>query len=99
MPSRAAPEASGAPETEKRAGCRYRPWAELLKRTFGVDVLACPKCEGRLKLVALVTEPTSVSRYLRSLGEPTEAPARSVARGPPYWKSTVLRRGAFGNVA
>jgi hypothetical protein len=26
----------------------YRPWAELLKITFGVDVLECPTCQGRM---------------------------------------------------
>ena len=72
----------------------YRPWAELLKRTFGFDVLACPRCEGRMRLLAMLTEPKSVSRYLRGLGEPTEAPARAPARGPPFWKSLVLRRAA-----
>ena len=43
-------------EPAKRAGSRYRPWAELLKRCFAVDVLACPRCGGRMRLVALVTE-------------------------------------------
>jgi hypothetical protein len=77
----------------------YRPWAELLKRTFGFDVLACPRCEGRMRLLAMVTDPKSVARYLRALGEPTEAPARTPARGPPYWQSRVLRRAAFGDEA
>jgi hypothetical protein len=47
----------GAAEAEKpakRAGSRYRPWAELLKRCFAIDVLACPRCGGRMRLVALV---------------------------------------------
>jgi hypothetical protein len=47
-----------------------------------------------MKLVALVTEPKSVARYLAKLGEPTEVPGRSPSRGPPYWKSTVLRQKA-----
>ena len=71
----------------------YRRWAELLMRTFGLDVLACPRCDGRMRLLALVTEPARIARALRALGEPTELPARSPARGPPYWKSRVLRRG------
>ena len=32
---------------------RYRPWAELLKRTFQIDVERC-ECGGRFKLRALV---------------------------------------------
>jgi hypothetical protein len=77
----------------------YRPWAELLKRTFGFDVLACPRCDGRLRLLAMVTEPEGVERYLGALGEPTEAPAREPARGPPFWKSRVLRRAAGDHAA
>ena len=52
-----------------------------------------------MRLLARVTEPKSVARYLRALGEPTEAPARTPARGPPFWQSRVLRRGALGDEA
>jgi hypothetical protein len=44
----------------------YRPWAELLARTFAVDVLACPKCHGRMQLLAMVEEPANVARFLAS---------------------------------
>jgi hypothetical protein len=44
------------PESPRRGG--YRPWAELLKRTFRFDVLTCPCCSGRMKLLALVTDPS-----------------------------------------
>jgi hypothetical protein len=80
------------PERPRRGA--YRPCAELLKRTIGFDVLTCPCCSGRMKLLALVTDPTSVARYLRGIGEPTDVPKRTPARGPPYWASRVLRRGA-----
>jgi hypothetical protein len=69
-----------------------------LRRTFGFDVLACARSGGRMRLLATVTEPKSVARYLRALGEPTEAPARAPARGPPFWKSHVLRRAALGGL-
>jgi hypothetical protein len=45
----------------------------------------------------MVTDPKSVARYLAKIGEPTDVPARSPNRGPPYWKSTVLRRQAGGD--
>jgi hypothetical protein len=70
-----------------------------LKRTFDVDVLQCAQCKGRMTLVAVVTDPKSVLRYLSSIGELTDVPGRSPSRGPPYWKSTVLRKKALGNVA
>jgi hypothetical protein len=82
-----------------RRRTKYRPWAELLKRTFDFDVLSCPSCGGRMKLLALVTDSKGVARYLRALGEPTDVPRRSPSRGPPFWRSTVLRRKALGDVA
>jgi hypothetical protein len=87
-------ETTAEPPERPVSGSRYRPWAELLQRCFSIDVLSCPTCGGRMRLVALVTEPKSIRRLLRGLGEPTEAPVREPARGPPYWKSRVLRRAA-----
>jgi hypothetical protein len=75
-----------------RARSVYRPWAELLKRTFGIDVELCVRCGGRMRLVALVTAAQSVARILNHLGEPTEPPARAPARGPPYFASRAERR-------
>ena len=65
----------------------------------GEDVLECPQCHGRMKLLAMVTDEREVTRYLAHLGEPTNVPARASSRGPPYWKSTVLRRKALDEVA
>jgi hypothetical protein len=99
-PKRAPPsQASGAvdanaPDVTSERGSRYRPWAQLLKRTFDIDVLQCPRCQGRMKLLAMNSDPSSVARYLAKLGEPTELPARAAGRGPPYWKSPVLRHKA-----
>jgi hypothetical protein len=45
-----------------------------------------------MRLIALLTEPPEVARFLRHLGEPTEPPSRAPARDPPYWQSRVLRR-------
>jgi hypothetical protein len=59
------------------------PWALLLKRVFLVDVLECPKCKGRMKILAAVTEPASVRRVLKSMGLPGEAPRLLPARSPP----------------
>jgi hypothetical protein len=90
-------DAEPASESERgphRRGCRYWSWSQLLRRTFSIDVLSCPRCGGRLRLVAMMTEPKEIARYLRALAEPTEAPARTPARGPPYWRSRVLRRQA-----
>jgi hypothetical protein len=55
-----------------------------LARTFAVDVLACPNCQGRMKLLGLVEDPANIARTLAAAGEATEVPRRSPGRGPPY---------------
>ena len=70
----------------------YRPWAELLKRSFRIEVERCSKCGGRPKTRALVITAAGIRRYLRWLGEPTEPPALAPARGPPFFQSVALRR-------
>src|SRR5262249_18030009 len=32
-------------------------WPELMRHTFGVDVLACPRCGGRMRVVATIDTP------------------------------------------
>ena len=83
-----------APDAERPAThrCRYRPWAELMKRTFALDVEHCERCGARLRLRALVTAAASIERFLRYIAEPTEPPPLAPARGPPYFSSRVLRR-------
>src|SRR5690606_9596636 len=77
---------------QNAASSRYRPWAELLRRTLGLKLALCPSCGGRMRLLALVTDPKSVARFMRHLGEPLEPPARAPAKDPPFWQSRVLRR-------
>ena len=91
------PRAKGkARAKQKRPAGTYRPWAELLKRTFAIDALECPNCHGRMQFIAMLTERESIVRYLTAIGEATEVPPRSPKRGPPYWSSQVLRRQALG---
>ena len=45
-----------------------------------------------MRLLALVEDPANIARYLAAVGEATEVPRRSPGRGPPYWRSQVLRR-------
>jgi hypothetical protein len=57
-------------------------WAALLRRSFDVDVMQCPKCGGRLRVVAVITEREPVRRILAHLGLPTEATPPARARDP-----------------
>ncbi len=52
---------------------RHWAWAQLMERAFGVDVLACPRCAGRLRLVATVEDSHAIRAILASLGLPAPA--------------------------
>lgn len=54
-----------------------------MQRTVGFDVLACPRCGGRLRLIALVEEARVIRRILDHLGVPSEVPAARPSRAPP----------------
>ena len=58
-------------------------WSSLMARTFGFDVLACGRCGGRLRLIALIEEAAVIGKILRHLGLPTDIPAPRPARAPP----------------
>ena len=61
-------------------------WAELLSRVFGVDALECPKCRGRMKVIASILKADVVAAILESLGLDTEPPTIRPARAPPEYE-------------
>ena len=76
--------AAGAGAGEGRpASARGYQWATLMARTFGFDVLACLRCGGRLRLVALIEQTAVIGRILRHLRLPVEIPSPRPARAPP----------------
>jgi hypothetical protein len=62
----------------------------------GFDVLACARCGGRLRLIALIEEAAVIERILRHLGVPTEIPAPRPARAPPL-RVGVRDVGSWGD--
>jgi hypothetical protein len=85
---RAAPDpmngasATATPDTAQ-SRARGQCWAALMKRTFGFDVLDCPRCGARLRLIALIEQATAIGRILRHLGLWTDLPVARPARAPP----------------
>ena len=58
----------------------YIPWADLMRRVFEVDVLLCPHCLGKRRIVAFLDDPLVVHRILRHVGldpEPRPPPLPS----------------------
>jgi len=67
----------------RRRGRKRLDWANLLKRTLGIDVLFCPRCHGRMKVIACIEELAVIRRILGARGLPLEGPKASPARPPP----------------
>jgi hypothetical protein len=61
---RAQPERGGA------ATPRHWTWAALMRRAFDLDVLRCPRCAGRMELIATIDDPAVIHRILAHLGLP-----------------------------
>jgi len=49
-------------------------WADLLRRVFAIDVLECPRCGGRMRLVAAIHAPDTTQTILECLDLPSRAP-------------------------
>jgi hypothetical protein len=62
---------------------RYWAWADLMRRAFDRDVRACPRCGGRMRLLATIEDPRVIRRILAHLRLPPEGPDPSPSRAPP----------------
>ena len=84
-PADAHEEATGVPqEPAEPVPKKYRqPWSALLKRVFGREMLVCPKCKGKMRLLGMVDSPEVIEKVLAHLGLETEVPKLAPARSPP----------------
>ena len=78
-----APVADPAAGTTRRRSGRGASWAQLMRRAFAIDVLACPRCGGRLRLIALIEASAVARRILTHLAVPVDVPRPAPARAPP----------------
>ena len=53
---------------------RYYTWAELMRRVFVIDVLECPRCSGRMRILAAIHPPETTRKILECLGLPSRSP-------------------------
>jgi hypothetical protein len=58
-------------------------WAELLKRSFAIEILKCDKCGGKMKLVSIIQDPVVAKRILEAIGLSAEVPLKAAPRAPP----------------
>ena len=58
------------PDTEEEKPItkpRNYSWAELMRRVFAFDVLQCPKCQGRRRVLTAIHSPEAIQAILKCL--------------------------------
>jgi hypothetical protein len=50
-----------------------------MKRVWALDVLECPRCLGRMRILAAIHPPDATRKILECLGLPSRAPPVSPA--------------------
>ena len=89
-PSSAGSAAPPAPSPGGTGGTptpRSWTWAALMHRAFAIDVLACPRCGGRLRLIATLHDPAVIRRILAHLSFPHSG--QSPGPAPPEPSTTA----------
>ena len=58
---------------------RNYTWSELMKRVWALDVLKCPRCLSRMRILAAIHPPDATRKILECLGLPSRAPPLAAA--------------------
>ena len=65
-----APVTQAAANLETASGFASRAkatWARLIRKVYEADPLVCPKCNGPMRVIALIDDPTLVRPRIRSI--------------------------------
>ena len=76
-----APSKTEPARPTRRDGTSRIDWASLLRRVFKVDVLACARCNGRMRVISVIEQPPVIEKILRHLGLPHVPLPTAPARG------------------
>ncbi len=82
------PDATPTQQPQPSSSCSSL-WAMLLARIFAIFPLTCPRCGQEVRIIAFILDPQSIRHILQHIGEPTEPPPISPARGPPQWEGEL----------
>ena len=91
----------GSAETEAgtgpRAGRKSRriPWSELLKRTFGLELLRCARCGGKRQILAVITDLASGPIHSEASGPSSGAAVPTTAAGSASSAKWTSAEGAM----
>ncbi len=78
------PDRPTQPDDPKPATTNRLPWAQLLRRTFAIDVLRCTRCAQPMTIIAVIPQSPAADAILDHLGLETADPR---ATGPPVTRA------------
>jgi len=61
-------------QTKNKHKERYYSWHELLKRIFIIDILVCPKCGGKMRILTAINTPEIITKILVKLNKAPNSP-------------------------
>ena len=76
-------EAPALPAGRRPPRSRNYTWAELMQRVWAIDVLECPTCGGRMRILAAIHSAEAIRAILDCLGLPPRAPPVAAAVAEP----------------
>ena len=90
VPAPASPSANMSEDATATATPHHWAWADLMRRAFDIDVLACPRCGGRMRLISSIDDAKVIDEILAGLARSAER----VDRAPPSAVSADANRVA-----
>jgi hypothetical protein len=81
VPAPTVPAPAPAESDKPTSKSKYIAWAELLRKTFGFEIV-CSKCQSQLRLIALIKTEAVAQKILKAMHLPTVIPALHPARPP-----------------
>ena len=72
-----------ATRTSKGSKPKNYCWAALMKRAYELDVLVCPRCSGKMRVLATIMKPDAIRAILEACGFPADSPPRVLAAPLP----------------
>ncbi|MEY3123987.1 MAG: hypothetical protein RLZZ573_507 [Pseudomonadota bacterium] len=73
-------------------------WAVLIARIYEVFPLVCPICGGQMRIIAFITHRADIRQILDHIGEESEPPRITPARGPPLWDECDAQAGEGSHI-
>ena len=78
-------------EPEGSSKAHRKNWARLIQKIYGLDPLTCPKCQGRMRIIAFIENQEIIRKILTHLGlysvrsrPPPRAPPKDFWLDSPY---------------